>query len=282
MGYPLPEALLPGGFPSLSSSSLSSSCGSPFRGFQSRLGKYLLQCPCPTLHHYLVLAPLLMTPKRWLIAHGNLDKAREIIAALEAKPLSDPYVVTQIQEIEFSVQYERENSVRWKDVLFRYKSEPGGTKSLRRLILGAGTQFIQQFEGINIMSYYLPTGKSVTAHHLSCLWALSHPRNNSPHRICWPFKHDGSLAYGNQLNHISDLLFWGRAASRAHRPAGFDASLDSGARPCLPYHHGPTAVFIQRREWRENSYGIHRLLLSVLYCIRPRDAWGALAIPDRD
>ena len=28
---------------------------------------------------------------------------------------------------------------------------------MRRLLLGAGTQFMQQFEGINIMSYYLPS-----------------------------------------------------------------------------------------------------------------------------
>ena len=95
------------------------------------------------------------------MAHGRSDEARNIIAALEAKPGSDPYVVTQMQEIEFSVKYERENSMRWRDILLGKRSETGDTKSLRRLLLGAGTQFIQQFEGINIMSYYLPTGESI-------------------------------------------------------------------------------------------------------------------------
>ena len=106
---------------------------------------------------------------RWLMAHGRSDEARNIIAALEAKPGSDPYVVTQMQEIEFSVKYERENSMRWRDILLGKRSETGDTKSLRRLLLGAGTQFIQQFEGINIMSYYLPTGESIVIfYHLLC------------------------------------------------------------------------------------------------------------------
>ena len=102
---------------------------------------------------------------RWLMAHGRSNEARDIIAALEAKPGSDPYVVTQMQEIEFSVKYERENSMRWRDILLGKRSETGDTKSLRRLLLGAGTQFIQQFEGINIMSYYLPTGESIDIFH---------------------------------------------------------------------------------------------------------------------
>ncbi|EMR61752.1 putative mfs sugar protein [Eutypa lata UCREL1] len=101
--------------------------------------------------------PWLPESPRWLVAHGRQDEARSIMAALEAKPEFDPYIITQMQEIEFSVKYERENSLSWRDILMGKKSETGDTKTLRRLLLGAGTQFIQQFEGINIMSYYLPT-----------------------------------------------------------------------------------------------------------------------------
>lgn len=39
----------------------------------------------------------------------------------------------------------------------RRKRDSTDSNTLRRLILGAGTQFMQQFEGINVMSYYLPT-----------------------------------------------------------------------------------------------------------------------------
>ncbi|KAL1627520.1 hypothetical protein SLS56_006344 [Neofusicoccum ribis] len=91
----------------------------------------------------------------WLIGNDRMEEAQSILAALEAKPQNDPYVITQMHTIEFSVQYERGHAVKWRD-LARGRNT-GSTKTLRRLLLGAGTQFMQQFEGINIMSYYLPT-----------------------------------------------------------------------------------------------------------------------------
>ena len=45
--------------------------------------------------------------------------------------------------------------MRWSDIFQRRQGN--NTKPLRRLLLGAGSQFMGQFEGINIMSYYLPT-----------------------------------------------------------------------------------------------------------------------------
>jgi hypothetical protein len=86
---------------------------------------------------------------------GRQEEAVEILAAIEGKELNDPYIETQRSEIEFSVQYERENAPSWKDIFLR-KQGTNDTKSLRRLLLGAGTQFMQQFEGVNIMSYYFP------------------------------------------------------------------------------------------------------------------------------
>lgn len=83
------------------------------------------------------------------------EEAVEIIAAIEAKSIDDPYIKTQHDEIRFSVQYELENTPSWREILLR-KESGNGTKSLRRLLLGAGTQFMQQFEGINVMSYYMP------------------------------------------------------------------------------------------------------------------------------
>lgn len=88
------------------------------------------------------------------MAHGKEDEAVEVISCLEAKSLNDPFVIAQRNEINFTIEYERENSVRWRDLL---KKSPNDTNTLRRLLLGAGSQFMQQFGGINIMSYYLPT-----------------------------------------------------------------------------------------------------------------------------
>jgi hypothetical protein len=86
---------------------------------------------------------------------GREEEAVEILAAIEDKPVTDSYILTQRNEIRFSVQYERENAPTWTELFLRKKGT-NDTKSLRRLLLGAGTQFMQQFEGINIMSYYMP------------------------------------------------------------------------------------------------------------------------------
>lgn len=107
------------------------------------------------------------------MSHGRQDEALEVLACVEDKTINDPYITNQCDEIQFSIQYECDNAVQWSDVLRSRNS--AGTKTLRRLLLGAGTQAIQQFQGeydlnalyktdeyltalagINIMSYYLP------------------------------------------------------------------------------------------------------------------------------
>ena len=99
--------------------------------------------------------PWLPESPRWLIAHGHVEEADQIIADLEAKTIDDAYVITESKEIQWAVQYEREHGVSWWDLL-RGKSG-NGTSTVRRLILGAGAQAMQQLAGINVTSYYLPT-----------------------------------------------------------------------------------------------------------------------------
>ncbi|KAI0454822.1 general substrate transporter [Xylaria acuta] len=99
--------------------------------------------------------PWLPESPRWLLAHGREDEASIILADLENKRVDDPAVVAERKEIIFSVEYERKNAIRWRDLL-RGRTT-AGTKTVRRLFLGAGTQAFQQLGGINVMSYYLPT-----------------------------------------------------------------------------------------------------------------------------
>ena len=101
--------------------------------------------------------PWMPESPRWLIAHGSEDAAFQILADLEDRQLDDPWILAQHKEIVYAVDYERRNNVGWMDLLRGRTGAQGGTCTIRRLILGAGTQAMQQLAGINVTSYYLPT-----------------------------------------------------------------------------------------------------------------------------
>jgi len=94
---------------------------------------------------------------RWLIAHDRPDEALQIIADLEGQETTDAFVQLQLSEIKYSVEYERSNSVSFSDIIRGRAREKSGTNTIRRLVLGMGAQAFQQFTGINVTSYYLPT-----------------------------------------------------------------------------------------------------------------------------
>jgi MFS family permease len=84
---------------------------------------------------------------RWLIAHDYEDEAFSILADLENTSEDDPFILTQHKEIVAAVQFERANTVSWGKLLTGRTGDKGGTKTLRRLLLGMGTQMMQQLSG---------------------------------------------------------------------------------------------------------------------------------------
>ncbi|KAI1331975.1 general substrate transporter [Xylariaceae sp. FL0255] len=100
--------------------------------------------------------PWLPESPRWLIAKGRVEEADLILADLESMDVTEPYIIMQSKEIQWAVNYERENTVPWSQLLRGKSGQAGGTCTIRRLLLGMGTQAMQQFSGINVTSYYLP------------------------------------------------------------------------------------------------------------------------------
>ncbi|KAI0376520.1 putative sugar transporter [Hypomontagnella monticulosa] len=107
---------------------------------------------------FVMIAPLLFfVPEspRWLLLAGRDTEALEVLSRLAGKdiPMDDRIVTNEFRSIKVAIDLEREDRTPLMDVLcFRDK-----THNFRRLILSCGTQFMQQFSGINALGFYLPT-----------------------------------------------------------------------------------------------------------------------------
>ena len=86
---------------------------------------------------------------RWLVSHGDYAEAQRVIAALEPAPFHSEVVVEQTRVILDSL--EGQKSVRKADVL-----TSGPTQHLRRVLIGASSQIMQQIGGCNAVIYFAP------------------------------------------------------------------------------------------------------------------------------
>ena len=105
----------------------------------------------------IVAIGLLFVPEspRWLMLKDRPEDARKVIARLVGNkvPIDDPEVTAEFLSIQSTIQLERKDAVPVKDVLLCRDR----TQNFRRLLLSCGTQFMQQFSGVNALGYYLPT-----------------------------------------------------------------------------------------------------------------------------
>ncbi|RYO80714.1 hypothetical protein DL762_007519 [Monosporascus cannonballus] len=53
-----------------------------------------------------------------------IDDTTEILADPEDKPIDNPEIIADRQEVVFSVEYERQNVTRWRDLLRRLAAHP--------------------------------------------------------------------------------------------------------------------------------------------------------------
>jgi MFS family permease len=98
----------------------------------------------------LIIAPILfLVPEspRWLLLVDREEEALRVLSILagHSKDIRDSAVTSEFQSIKAAIQMERDDRVPLIDVLcHRDKAQ-----NFRRLILGCGTQFMQQFRQVH-------------------------------------------------------------------------------------------------------------------------------------
>lgn len=100
----------------------------------------------------VAMLPCLVESPRWLIQKGRISEAQIVISRLFGRSTEDPEVQAFVESISAGLQHEVETTKgTWHDLI-----SSDTLHSRRRVVLGAGTQFMQQWGGINIINYYLP------------------------------------------------------------------------------------------------------------------------------
>ncbi|ORY64475.1 general substrate transporter [Pseudomassariella vexata] len=130
---------------------LTLACSYGAGGIQWRLPLALQLVPCIVM---LSILPFIPDSPRWLLLRGRTDEANEAVRRYLGKGLrkDDQMVLDQLRSIQGALKIELDNHVSLKTVLL------GQDRSghLKRLLLGCGAQFMQQFGGINGLNYYFP------------------------------------------------------------------------------------------------------------------------------
>lgn len=89
---------------------------------------------------------------RWLQAHDKVDECKEVLARLWTdEDTTHPRCIAEWEEIRDGIELERREGITSYKELF----SKGRLNNRYRVLLGMGGQIMQQFGGINVISYYL-------------------------------------------------------------------------------------------------------------------------------
>ncbi|RTE78956.1 hypothetical protein BHE90_006565 [Fusarium euwallaceae] len=109
---------------------------------------------CQILFSFIVLVLCLWLPEspRWMAKTGNVEEARNLISRVLDKPLDSEEVESQLSEIlKFLALEEEAGEAAWHEI-FRNNTK---SRNLQRVLLGMGPYLMNQWSGINSLSYYL-------------------------------------------------------------------------------------------------------------------------------
>ncbi|EXL60717.1 hypothetical protein FOCG_00010 [Fusarium oxysporum f. sp. radicis-lycopersici 26381] len=90
---------------------------------------------------------------RWLYYHDRRSEAQQVLCEMWDADANDAHVAKQQSDILAVIELERRHgSYRWADIFKRDDVQTG-----RRVLLAWGMQFMNQFCGINLIVYFLPS-----------------------------------------------------------------------------------------------------------------------------
>lgn len=106
---------------------------------------------------FIVLGLMIGLPEspRWLMSKGRQEEAKVILASLADKPVDDDEVALQTNVIADALRASGTDG--GKSTPLRELFTHGKTQHFRRLILGGGSQMMQQLSGCNAVIYYFPS-----------------------------------------------------------------------------------------------------------------------------